>query len=131
MNTERNSFGMFDTPISRLKQETLTFSSEDMERQFEAGAFTMDREEAVKAGFLNPYDDDTALVAVGTASSSASSVCARPATCKGKEYTLCLWMPCTLSCTAPNPLWPGYMPLCRLPRERLRLKSFLISFHCK
>ena len=64
MNAKRNSFGMFDTPISRLKQETLTFSPEDMDRQFEAGAFLLDREEAVKAGFLNPYDDDTALVAV-------------------------------------------------------------------
>jgi hypothetical protein len=35
-----------------------------MDRQLEAGAFLMDREEAVQAGFLNPYEDDTAQVAV-------------------------------------------------------------------
>jgi hypothetical protein len=64
MDTERNSQGLYDTPVSRTKQETLAFSPEDMERQFEGGAFVLDREEAVKAGFLNPYDDDTALVAV-------------------------------------------------------------------
>jgi hypothetical protein len=64
MDTQRNSQGLYDAPVSMAEQETLVFSPEDMERQFEAGAFLLDREEAVKAGFLNPYDDDTALVAV-------------------------------------------------------------------
>ena len=63
MNT-RNNYGLFDAPVPRKEQETLVFSPEDIERHFEAGAFLLDREEAVKAGFLNPYDDDTAQVAV-------------------------------------------------------------------
>jgi hypothetical protein len=64
MDAKRNSFGLYDELIPRPEQEILVFSPEDIERHFEAGAFLLDREEAVKSGFLNPYDDDTALVAV-------------------------------------------------------------------
>jgi hypothetical protein len=64
MDAQRNSQGLYDAPVSKAEPETLVFSPEDMERQFEAGAFVLDREAAVKAGCLNPYDDDTAPVAV-------------------------------------------------------------------
>ena len=34
----------------------MLFSREDIERQLDAGAFLLSREEAVAAGFLNPQD---------------------------------------------------------------------------
>ena len=37
----------------------------DIERQLEAGAFFMDRNEAIEAGFINPQDEpDTVIVDV-------------------------------------------------------------------
>jgi hypothetical protein len=64
MEAKCNSQGLYDAPVPRTQRESLVFSPEEMERQLEAGAFLMDKEEAVQAGFLNPYEDDTALVAV-------------------------------------------------------------------
>ena len=65
MTTERNSYGLFDAPVRSAEKERVTLSQEDIERQLEAGAFIMDREEAVAAGFINPQDEpDTVIVDV-------------------------------------------------------------------
>ena len=46
-----------------IKKERVTLTQADIERQLDAGAFLMSREEAVAAGFLNPYDEqDTVIV---------------------------------------------------------------------
>ena len=47
----------------RTSGNTRMYSQADIERQLDAGAFLMSREEAVAAGFLNPYDEqDTVIV---------------------------------------------------------------------
>lgn len=64
MNIERpNSFGLFDAPVRPAGKERVTLTPADIERQLEAGAFIMDREEAIAAGFINPHDEpDTVIV---------------------------------------------------------------------
>ena len=64
MGTEkRNSFGLFDAARRSPEKERVTLTQADIERQLDAGAFLMSREEAVAAGFLNPYDEqDTVIV---------------------------------------------------------------------
>ena len=58
-----NSYGLFDTPVRSLEKERVTLTQVDIERQLDAGAFLMSREEAVAAGFLNPHDEqDTVIV---------------------------------------------------------------------
>lgn len=58
-----NSYGLFDTPVRSPEKESVTLTQVDIERQLDAGAFLMSREEAVAAGFLNPYDEqDTVIV---------------------------------------------------------------------
>ncbi|WP_302292427.1 hypothetical protein [Bilophila wadsworthia] len=58
-----NSYGLFDTPVRSPEKERVTLTQVDIERQLDAGAFLMSREEAVAAGFLNPYDEqDTVIV---------------------------------------------------------------------
>ena len=65
MTTERNSYGLFDAPVRSAEKERVTLSQEDIERQLDAGAFMMDREEAIAAGFINPQDEpDTVIVDV-------------------------------------------------------------------
>ncbi|WCB45686.1 hypothetical protein [Nitratidesulfovibrio vulgaris] len=66
MHTEqRNSHGLFDAPIRFADKETIVLSKEDIERQLDAGAFMMSRDDATEAGFLSPHDDpDTVLVQV-------------------------------------------------------------------
>lgn len=60
---KRNAFGLFDTPIRSHEKERVTLTQADIERQLDAGAFLMSREEAVTAGFINPYDEqDTVIV---------------------------------------------------------------------
>ncbi len=45
------------------EKERVTFTQTDIERQLDAGAFLMSREEAVTAGFINPQDEqDTVIV---------------------------------------------------------------------
>lgn len=60
----RNIFGLFDAPVQRTEAECRVFTAEEMERQFQQGAFYMDVEEAVEAGLLNPYDDDTVHISI-------------------------------------------------------------------
>lgn len=60
---KRNDFGLFDIPVRSPEKERVTLTQVDIERQLDAGAFLMSREEAVAAGFLNPYDEqDTVIV---------------------------------------------------------------------
>lgn len=60
---KRNDFGLFDIPVRSPEKERVTLTQADIERQLDAGAFLMSREEAVAAGFLNPYDEqDTVIV---------------------------------------------------------------------
>ena len=66
MNTEnRNSYGLFDAPVSSAEKERVTLTQADIERQRDAGAFIMDWTEAVESGFINPdYEPDTAIIDV-------------------------------------------------------------------
>lgn len=57
-----NSYGLFDTPVRSPEKESVTLTQVDIERQLDAGAFLMSREEAVAAGFLNPYDEQDTVV---------------------------------------------------------------------
>ncbi|WP_300907055.1 hypothetical protein [uncultured Desulfovibrio sp.] len=58
-----NTHGLFDAPVRTIEKERVTLTQADIERQLDAGAFLMSREEAVAAGFLNPLEDpDTVLV---------------------------------------------------------------------
>ena len=58
-----NSYGLFDTSVRSPEKERVTLTQEDIERQLDAGAFLMSREEAIAAGFLNPLEEpDTVIV---------------------------------------------------------------------
>lgn len=59
----RNSYGLFDAPVRSAEKERVALTQADIERQLDAGAFAMDREEAIAAGFINPQDEpDTVIV---------------------------------------------------------------------
>ena len=66
MNTgKRNSYGLFDAPVRLPERERISLSRDDIERQLDAGAFAMSRNEAIAAGFLNPHEElDTVIVSV-------------------------------------------------------------------
>ena len=66
MNTEnRNSYGLFDAPVRSQAKEHIMLSPDDIERQLDAGAFLMSREDALTAGFLSPHEEpDTVIVDV-------------------------------------------------------------------
>ena len=57
-----NSYGLFDTPVRSPEKKRVTFTQADIERQLDKGAFLMSREEAVAAGFLNPHDEQDAVI---------------------------------------------------------------------
>lgn len=57
-----NAHGLFDAPVRSAERELITLTRADIERQLDAGAFLMSREEAVAAGFLNPLEEDAVLV---------------------------------------------------------------------
>ena len=60
---KRNAHGLFDIPVRLPEKERVTLTQADIERQLDAGAFLMSREEAIAAGFLNPLEEpDTVLV---------------------------------------------------------------------
>lgn len=58
----RNSFGLFDAARRTPEKERVTLTQADIERQLDAGAFLMSREEAVAAGFLNPLEEPDAVI---------------------------------------------------------------------
>ena len=61
----RNSYGLFDSPVRSAEKERVTLTESDIERQLDAGAFLLSREEAIEAGFINPQDEaDTVIVTV-------------------------------------------------------------------
>ena len=63
MDTEnRNSFGLFDAARRSSEKERVALTQADIERQLDAGAFLMSREEAVTAGFINPQDEHDAVI---------------------------------------------------------------------
>lgn len=62
---KRNSHGLFDAPVRSTEKERVTLTEADIERQLDAGAFFMDRDEAIKAGFINPQNEpDTVIIDV-------------------------------------------------------------------
>ena len=62
-NATPNAHGLFDAPVRTIEKERVTLTQADIERQLDAGAFLMSREEAIAAGFLNPLEEpDTILV---------------------------------------------------------------------
>jgi len=60
----RNSNGLYDAPNLHAAREPLALSQAVLQLQLAAGAFVLDRDEAIQRGFLNPYDDETAKVLV-------------------------------------------------------------------
>jgi hypothetical protein len=65
MNTaSRNSHGLYDALNLNAAKEPLALTQVGLQQQLEDGAFDMDREEAIKCGLINPYDDETAKVLV-------------------------------------------------------------------
>ena len=58
----RNASGLFDIPVRFPDKERVTLTAADIERQLDAGAFLMSREEAVAAGFLNPLEEPDAVL---------------------------------------------------------------------
>jgi hypothetical protein len=63
MNSDtRNSFGLYDASVRFSEKERIVLTPEDIERQLEAGAFVMDREEAIAAGFINPQDEPDSVI---------------------------------------------------------------------
>lgn len=63
MNT-RNSHGLYDMPKLNATREPLALTQDDLQRQLEAGAFVMDKDEAIKNGLVSPYDDETDTIAL-------------------------------------------------------------------
>ena len=59
---KRNASGLFDIPVRFPDKERVTLTPADIERQLDAGAFLMSREEAVAAGFLNPLEEPDAVL---------------------------------------------------------------------
>ena len=57
-----NSYGLFDTPVRSPEKERVALTQADIERQLDAGAFLMSREEAVATGFLNPLEEPDAVL---------------------------------------------------------------------
>ncbi len=57
-----NTHGLFDAPVRTIEKERVTLTQADIERQLDAGAFLMSREEAVAAGFLNPLEEPDAVL---------------------------------------------------------------------
>ena len=59
----RNSHGLFDAPVRCEESEVVGLDAEILDRQLEAGAFLMPREEARRRGFLSPYDEQDTVTA--------------------------------------------------------------------
>ncbi len=59
---KRNAHGLFDTPVRFPEKERVTFTQADIERQLDAGAFLMSREEAIAAGFIHEHDEQDSVI---------------------------------------------------------------------
>lgn len=60
---KRNTHGLFDIPMRSPEKERVTLTAADIERQLNAGAFLMSREEAIAAGFIHDHDEQDGVVA--------------------------------------------------------------------
>ena len=60
---KRNTHGLFDVPVRSPEKEHIALTQGDIERQLDAGAFLMSREEAIAAGFLHEHDEQDGVVA--------------------------------------------------------------------
>jgi hypothetical protein len=60
----RNSYGLYDAPNHTAAREPLALTRDELQRQLEAGAFALDRDEAIESGLVSPYDDETDTVLV-------------------------------------------------------------------
>lgn len=56
------SYGLFDAPVRSGEKERVTLTPADIERQLDAGAFLMDRDEAIEAGFINPQNEPDSVI---------------------------------------------------------------------
>ena len=59
---KRNAHGLFDIPVRFPEKERVTLTQADIERQLDAGAFLMSREDAIAAGFLNPLEEPDSVI---------------------------------------------------------------------
>ena len=57
-----NTHGLFDAPVRSIEKERVTLTRADIERQLDAGAFLMSREEAIAAGFINPLEEPDSVI---------------------------------------------------------------------
>ena len=57
-----NAHGLFDAPVRTIEKERVTLTQADIERQLDAGAILMSREEDIAAGFLNPLEAPDAVL---------------------------------------------------------------------
>lgn len=65
MDENKNAFGIYDMPVSFPEQQDITLSRDELERQLDAGAFSMDCEEAARLGFIHPdHQPDTVCAGV-------------------------------------------------------------------
>ena len=60
--SERNSYGLFDNPVRSEELEHVRQTLGDLERQVDAGAFVVSREEAQASGLLSPYDEQDVVI---------------------------------------------------------------------
>lgn len=58
-----NAHGLFDAPVRSSEKEHVALTQADIERQLDAGAFLMSREEAIAAGFIYDHDEQDGVVA--------------------------------------------------------------------
>ncbi len=66
MDNKLNSYGLYDAPIRSTTKEKIILTQEELERQLNAGAFSLSHDMATSLGFINPYDEqDTVIVEVG------------------------------------------------------------------
>ena len=61
-NATPNTHGLFDAPVRSIEKECVTLTRADIERQLDAGAFLMSREEAIAAGFINPLEEPDSVI---------------------------------------------------------------------
>lgn len=61
--SEVNRYGLYDSPQKFEDKELATMTRQEFEQKLDEGAFLMDREEAVRLGYIHPdYEPDTVMV---------------------------------------------------------------------
>lgn len=62
MENSKNEYGLFDAPVRSSTIEDRVLTQEELQEQFDSGAFVMTRAEAIAAGFINPHDEQDTRV---------------------------------------------------------------------